>query len=126
MDRRSTRRNSTIPEMCVVGAAYLTTTTRRRRSPTPAHLDDEVPAEAAQAAVAGPALEGGHDPGQSREGVGVLGGGEDAHAPHRLDLPPDGKRRPDAAEAVVAHVHRLGPAERAGGLGGERLQAPRV
>src|SRR5829696_7618729 len=126
MHRRSTRRNSTIPEIRVVGAAYLTTTTSRRRSPTPAHLDDEVAPEAAQPAVAGPALEGGGHASQPREGVGVLGGGEDPHAPHGLDLPAVGQRPPHPPQAVVADVHRLGPTQRARGLGRQRLEAPRV
>src|SRR5215218_2563695 len=76
--RNSTRRNSTMPEMRVVGAEYFTTTTSRRRSPNGPHLQDEVAAEPPEGPVAGPSLEAGHHLGQARERVGVLGGSEDA------------------------------------------------
>src|SRR5215204_4719914 len=99
-----------MPEMRVVGAAYLTTTASRRgSSPTPTGLDHEVAAEAPERPVAGPPLQPRHHAGDARERVGVAGDGEDAHAPHAPDLPAGGQRPPHPPQAVVPHVDRLPP-----------------
>src|SRR3954447_14632798 len=120
--RRRTRRNSTIPEMRVVGAAYFTTTTSRFCSPTGSDLHHEVAAEPPEAAVARPPLEPGHHAGQARERVGVLRGGEDADAAHRLDRPPGRQHAADLPQAVVADVDGLAPAEGAGHAVGQPLE----